>query len=158
MDPERPPGVRPAFRGIASLTPWSWTANHLPLAGRYDWGSLVPVALVAVVLFAVGIEAFGRRDLGATSAVRTSGLPAATLGLRGPVGRAFGERLPVALAWGLGLGIFGFVMASASRSLADELAKSPDLATTFRNIFPSFDVATQPPAGRTLRHLRLRHY
>ncbi len=95
----------PAFRPIADLTPWSWTANHLPLAGQYDWGSLVPVAIVAIVCFAVGVEAFTRRDLGATSSVQMPSLPAATLGLRGSVARAFGERLPLALAWGLGLGV-----------------------------------------------------
>ncbi len=135
-------GSVPAFGPLASLTPWSWTANHLPLAGQYDWLPLVPVALVAVAILAVGIEAFVRRDLGASSSVGTPDLPAATLGLRGPVSRAFGERLPVALAWGLGLGIFGLVMAAASRSLADQIAKSPEIARTFRDIFPTFDLAS----------------
>lgn len=132
----------PAFRLPASLTPLSWTANHLPLAGQYDWITLVPVGLAAAVLLAIGVEAFARRDVGAWDAIRIPGLPAITIGLRGPIGRAFGERLPVALAWGLGLGFFGFLMAGASRSLADEFAKSPDLETTFRNLFPGFDIAT----------------
>jgi ABC-2 type transport system permease protein len=132
----------PAFRVVASLTPWSWTANHLPLAGQYDWLPLVPVAFAAAVLLAIGIEAFVRRDVGAINSIRLPGLPGAALGLRGPIGRAFAERLPLALAWGLGLGAFGFVMAAASRSFADEVAGSPDLARTFANIFPSFDIAT----------------
>lgn len=130
----------PAIGPFANLTPWAWTANHLPLAGQYDWGSLVPVALAAVLLLAGGIEAFARRDLGVTGTVRTPGLPAATLGLHGPVSRALGERLPVALAWGLGLGIFALVMAAISRTMADEVAKSPDLARTFQNIFPMFNI------------------
>jgi ABC-2 type transport system permease protein len=58
------------------------------------------------------------------------------------VGRAFSERLPVALAWAIGLGVFGLVMAGASRSLADEFTKSPDLANTFDRIFPNFNIAT----------------
>jgi len=132
----------PAFRGVAKVTPWAWTADHLPLAGRYDWASLVPVAGVAAVLILIGIEAFVRRDLGASSTLRTPRLPAAALGLRGPVGRSFGERLPLALAWGLGLGAFGLIMAAGSRSLADQLVKSPDLAKTFQRIFPSFDLTT----------------
>jgi ABC-2 type transport system permease protein len=132
----------PAFRGIADLTPLSWTADHLPLAGRYDWGSLLPVAIVAVVLLAVGIEAFARRDLGAATAIRTPGPPAVLLGLRGPVGRAFSERLPVALAWGLGLGLFGLVMASISRWMADEVTKSPDLDQVFRDVLPGVDMTT----------------
>ncbi|MHB8459950.1 MAG: hypothetical protein ACYDAK_02720 [Candidatus Limnocylindrales bacterium] len=132
----------PAFAGPASLTWFSWTADQLPLAGRYDWASLLPVAIVAFGLCGVGVEAFARRDVGATRSVRTPGLPRAVLGLRGPVGRAFAERLPSALAWGLALGIFGLVMAAASRSLADAMARSPDLATTFRAIFPTFDITS----------------
>ena len=73
----------------------AWTADHLPLAGQYDWVSLVPVAIVAVVLLAVGVEAFARRDLGVTSTVRFPAMPAVLLGQNGPVGRSFGERLPV---------------------------------------------------------------
>jgi ABC-2 type transport system permease protein len=126
----------------ASLTPWSWTANHLPLAGQYDWLPLVPVAIGAAVFLAIGVEAFSRRDLGAWSAIKLPGMPVLALGLDGPIGRAFGERLPVAIAWGSGLGAFGFVMAAGSRSLADQFAQSPDLATTFHNIFPSFDITT----------------
>jgi ABC-2 type transport system permease protein len=114
----------------------------LPLADQYDWGSLVPVGIVAAVLLAFGVEAFVRRDLGTTTAIPLPGLPRMVLGLRGPIGRAFGERLPTALAWGLGLGLFGLLMAAAGRALADEFARSPDIARTFRAIFPSFDVAT----------------
>lgn len=132
----------PAFRPVASLTPFSWTANHLPLAGQYDWLPLVPAALVAAALLAVGVEAFVRRDLVESNLIRTPSLPAVTLGLRGPIGRSFGERLPVALAWGLGIGIFGFVMAAGSSSLADEFAKSPDLEKTFSTIFPNVNIAS----------------
>jgi ABC-2 type transport system permease protein len=116
--------------------------RHLPLAGQYDWPALVPVAVVAVTFIVVGVELFVRRDLGAYTSIKLPGLPGAVLGLRGPIGRAFGERLPEALAWGLGLGLFGLVMAAGSRSLADEFLKSPDLARTFHNVFPSFDITT----------------
>ena len=132
----------PAFAGVAQLTPWAWTADHLPLAGQFDWASLVPVAVVAGVLLPLGVEAFARRDLGASAAVPLPGLPPLALGLRGPLGRSFGERLPMALAWGIGLGVFGLAMAAASRSLADAFATSPDLANTIRSIFPGFDLTT----------------
>jgi ABC-2 type transport system permease protein len=132
----------PVFGVLTNLTPWGWTTNHLALAGQYDWSSLVPVALVALVAFPVGIEAFARRDIGATAAVRVPGLPAATLGLGGPVARSFGDRLPLTLGWGLGLGTFCLFVAAASRSLADQVGSSPDLASTFRAMFPSFDVAS----------------
>ncbi|HEX7543781.1 MAG TPA: hypothetical protein VF361_03175 [Candidatus Limnocylindrales bacterium] len=132
----------PAFRIPADLTPWAWTANHVPLGGQYDWASLVFTAVVAFLLLAVGLEAFVRRDLGASTSLRTPSAPRVLRGLGSPVGRAFSERLPVALAWAIGLGVFGLVMAGASRSLADEFNKSPDLASTFDRIFPNFNVAT----------------
>jgi polyether ionophore transport system permease protein len=133
----------PVFSPIAALSWFDWTAGHVPLAGQFDWLSLVPVAIVAAVLFAVGVEAFARRDLGATSTIRSPRLPGTVLGLRGPVGRALGERLPTGLAWGLGLGIFGLVIAAASRSLADTFATmSPDTLKVFRDLLPDFDITT----------------
>ena len=60
----------PALAIPADLSWFYWTAGHVPLAGQYDWLSLVPVAIVTVVLFAVGVEAFGRRDLGSSSLER----------------------------------------------------------------------------------------
>jgi ABC-2 type transport system permease protein len=127
---------------IADLTPWAWTANHLPLAGEYDWASLIPVAVVAAILLGAGVEVFARRDLGVTIAIPTPRLPVTTAGLGGPVRRSFGDRLPVALAWGLGIGLFGLVMAAISRSIADEVARAPDLARTFRQLFPTIDITS----------------
>jgi ABC-2 type transport system permease protein len=132
----------PAFAGVAQVTPWAWTADHLPLAGQDDWASLVPVAVVAAVLLPLGIEAFARRDLGAATTVRVPGLPAVAVGRRGPAGRSLGERLPMALAWGLGLAAFGLAMAAGSRSLADAFAGSPDLARTVQGVFPGFDLTS----------------
>ena len=132
----------PAFRIPAELTPWAWTNNHVPLGGQYDWGSVVFTAIVAVVLLAAGLEAFVRRDLGASTALPSPNTPRALRGLRSPFGRAFSERLPVALGWAIGLGVFGLAMAGASRSVADSFAQSPDIEKTFTTIFPNFNVAT----------------
>ena len=133
----------PVLGAIANLSWFSWTAGHQPLASMTDWPSLIPVALVAIVLLALGIEAFSRRDLGASSAIATPGLPRAVLGVRGPVGRSFGERLPTALAWGIGLGVFGFVIAAASGSLADAFKDlSPDTLAIFNNVFPNIDITS----------------
>ena len=71
----------PSLAPFANLTWFGWTTNHLPLAGSYDWMSLVPVAVTAIVLFAVGIEAFVRRDIGAMTAIPSPGLPHALVGL-----------------------------------------------------------------------------
>jgi polyether ionophore transport system permease protein len=136
--------LEPAFGWVADLTPAAWTADHLPLSGRYDWLSLAPVALLALVLVPAGVEAFARRDLGTagTGSFRALVRPPAGFGLRGPAGRSLGERWPLALAWGGGLGAFGVILAAASRALADQLTGSPDLARTFRRAFPDFDLTT----------------
>ena len=133
----------PPFAAVANLSWFSWTRDHLPLAGQYDWISLVPVAILVVVLFTIGVEAFARRDLGASNPIRTPGMPGALLGLRRPAGRAFGERLPRATGWAIGVGIFGLVIAAASRSFADELnQQSPELVTFLHTAFPAFDVTS----------------
>jgi ABC-2 type transport system permease protein len=135
----------PALVGPAHLSWFYWTSGHLPLAGEYDWLSLVPVAIVAVILFVVGVEAFARRDLGSSSAIPVPAMPEALLGTRGPISRAFGERLPMALAWGIGLAVYGGLMASSSKGFADELTTAPDLSKMLHDIFPSYDIAT--PGG-----------
>ena len=132
----------PGLQVIAWITPWAWTANHLPLAGQFDWASLVPVALAAVVLLVIGVEAFVRRDLGATSSFGLPAMPAVLLGQDGPVGRSFGERLPVALGWGIGIGIVGLLLGAVSRSLADSLLQSPDILKVIQQIFPNVDLTT----------------
>lgn len=136
-------GVFPWLAGPAHLSWYSWTANQIPLAGHYDWPSLLPVAAVVVVSLAIGIELFARRDLGATASVGGPTLPAPLLGLHGPAGRSLAERLPTALWWGLGLGLFGFVIAAATRSLANSFAKLPaSTAQVFKQVLPNYDILT----------------
>jgi ABC-2 type transport system permease protein len=136
----------PVFAGPANATPFGWTVGHQPLGGEFDWLSLVPVALVAVILFTVGVELFARRDLGITSTIPWPGLPAATLGLRGPASRSFGERLPLALAWGTGIGLEGLFMGAAAGSLATQLGTvSPESLTLLRTLFPKIDLLS--PGG-----------
>jgi ABC-2 type transport system permease protein len=131
----------PVFAGVANLTWFGWTAHHSPLAGAYDWVTLIPVAIVAIVLFVVGVEAFARRDLGATTQVPAPGFPEATLGLGGPVGRSLGDRLPLAVSWGVCVGLYAFVLGGAARSFAAELDKlSPSTTQIFEAIFPNIDL------------------
>lgn len=133
----------PELAPFANLTWFGWTTNHIPLAGQYDWGSLAIVAALALVLFAVGVEAFARRDLGQTSAVPWPRLPRALLGLRGPFGRSVSERLPTTIAWGVGLGLFGLMMGSAGRSFTEQLAKSPELLKAIQSLFPNVNIVSE---------------
>lgn len=131
----------PAFSGWANLTWFGWTDRNQPLAGQYDWASLLPVALVAVVLLAAGVEAFARRDLGSARVIGWLRFPDATLGLRGPLSRSLGERLPVALAWGAGIGLFALALGASSASFTANLAGT-SLASLqlFHTLFPKIDL------------------
>jgi ABC-2 type transport system permease protein len=132
----------PALQIPADFSWFHWTAGHLPLAGQYDWLSLVPVAIVVVVLFAVGVWAFDRRDLGSTSAIPVPAMPGALLGIRGPIGRSFGERLPQALAWGLGLAAFAALIGASSKSFAETLTNSPDTSKLLTTVFKGYDITS----------------
>jgi len=68
------------------------------------------------------------------------GLPRATLGVRGPVRRAFGDQLPQAIGWGLGIGVFGFLMAAVSRTFSEQLITDfPTFDDILQAIFPGVD-------------------
>jgi ABC-2 type transport system permease protein len=132
------PGLAP----LANLTWFGWTTNHIPLAGLYDWPSLGLVAVVAVILFVIGVVAFMRRDIGVTTAIPTPGLPRVLVGLRGPAGRAASEKLPASLSWGLGLGLFGLLIAGSGRSFIEQLGDAPDFARLLATVFPGIDIGT----------------
>jgi ABC-2 type transport system permease protein len=127
---------------ILWLSPFHWTFNHVPLAGQYDWAGLALVAVVAALFLGVGVELFTRRDLGVTLGFRMPGLPASVLGVRGPLSRAFGDQLPRAVSWGIGLAVVGAIMASLVKAMADQLGADPNLTATFKAIFPDFDLTT----------------
>jgi ABC-2 type transport system permease protein len=131
----------PVFAGPANLTWFGWTAHHQPLGGEFDWISLIPAAVVAVVLFVVGVELFARRDLGMTSRIPWPGIPASLMGLGGPASRSFGERLPVAVWWGIGIGLMGFIFGAASLSLTGALDQlGPETRQIWETLFPSIDL------------------
>ncbi len=134
--------VIPGLAPLANLTWFGWTTNHIPLAGQYDWPSLVLVAVVAIALFALGIEAFARRDIGATTAIRTPSLPRSLVGLNGPIGRVAGQTLTSAIAWGIGLGVFGLAIAGSGRSFVEQLGRSPDFVRLLSTVFPGADIAS----------------
>jgi polyether ionophore transport system permease protein len=130
----------PALAPFADLTWFGWTAAHIPLAGRYDWTSVAITAIVAVVFIVIGVEAFVRRDVGATTALPSPSLPRALVGLRGPADRTFGALLPTTLAWGLGLGLFGLVIAGSSQAFVDQLGESTEFQRLLGQIFPGIDI------------------
>ena len=135
-------GAIPSLAPLANLTWFGWTSDHLPLAGQFDWAPLALVAIVVIILCAAGIEAFVRRDIGATSTIPWPGLPKALVGIHGPMGRTVREILPTALAWGIGLGLFGLLIAGSGRSFVEQLGSAPDFQRLLANIFPGIDIGT----------------
>jgi ABC-2 type transport system permease protein len=127
---------------LVNLSPFHWTADHVPLVGIYDWAGLAVVGIVAVVFLAAGVVLFDRRDLGVTAGLSLPSLPDSVLGVRGPLTRAFGDQLPRVLSWGLGMAIWGALLGSLVGSFSELIAKTPDMANVFGQIFPDFDFST----------------
>jgi ABC-2 type transport system permease protein len=132
----------PELAPFANLTWWGWTYDHVALAGQYDWPSVVLVAVVTVVLLAVGIEAFARRDIGVTTALPTPSMPRSLLGLGGPVTRAISTNFGSALAWGVGVGFFGLALGGAASGFMEQLQDSPQFIELLSTIFPNVDYAS----------------
>ena len=130
----------PVFDALTPLSWFSWTAGHRPIAGVYDWPSLLPLAGIAVVGAVVGIGAFERRDIGAIGSVRTPGMPRALVGTRSPLGRTFGDRFPGAIGWGIGLGLVAFLIAASGDQLRESIVSQPALVEMMRALFPTVDV------------------
>ncbi len=128
----------PLFAPLANVTWFGWTVHHQPLGGEYDWASSIPGAVVAVVLMAIGVILFSRRDLGVTSRIPWPSLPSGLLGLHGPIGRSFGERFPLAIWWGIGVGLMGFIFGAAAWSFSETLqGLSPDTSPSSRTSSPT---------------------
>ena len=124
---------------LALLSPFHWTENHVALTGMYDWPALALVGLVAVGFLAIGVELFSRRDMGITLGLGLPQLPSSVLGVRGPTSRAFGDQLPRALAWGVGLGLMGAMMASLAGSMSGQISGDENLLRVIRTVFPNYD-------------------
>jgi len=132
----------PALKLFANLTWWGWSAQHVPLAGQFDWASVAIIIAVAAIFLVIGVEAFVRRDIGESTAIPSPSLPRAFVGLRGPEDRTFGALLPTALAWGLGIGIFGLMIAGSGRAFIEQLANSPQFTQLLNQIFPNVQFAS----------------
>jgi ABC-2 type transport system permease protein len=130
----------PIFDAMASLSWFAWTAGHVPLAGLYDWEALTLPAALIVVLLAVGVVAFERRDIGSTIRVPAPHLPGLLVGLRGPLDRSLGERLTDGLGWGFGLGIYVLFISTAADAMTELFERLPAIEAMLRAIYPDADL------------------
>jgi ABC-2 type transport system permease protein len=125
---------------LAVVSPFRWTTDHIPLVGQYDWLPVVGTAILGVVFLVGGVALFVRRDLGVTAGLSLPGLPTFVLGVRNPLARAFGDMLPRAFAWGIGLGLMGAMLASLVGPMGAQIKGDSALLATFQSIFPDFDL------------------
>jgi ABC-2 type transport system permease protein len=129
----------PAFDKVRGISYFAITAGHRPMAGVSDWGSVALEAGLIVAFLIVGLIAFTRRDLLVAVGGRVR-LPSISLWLREPFTRAFGERLPSAMGWGLFLGLFGLVISSSADEFVKTLGSIPQVVAMIQAIFPNDDI------------------
>lgn len=137
--------LSPLIDSLRPLSWYAWTAGHRPLAGVTDWGSLALLAVVCFVLLAVGVVAFTRRDLGAHGALAWLRLPSLPAGVSGPMTRQLADRTAVAIAWGLGVGLYAALVALSAKSVAESLGQLPQITELIAVLYPGVDL--KEPSG-----------
>jgi len=137
--------LSPVIDALKPLSFFSWTAGHRPMAGVTDWPSVAILAGITVVLFAVGVAGFVRRDLGSMANVGWLRLPSLPAGITGPFARQLSDRTGIALAWGLGIGLYGALIVASAQAFSDMIGGLPQIAALIESIYPGLDL-TQPSA------------
>jgi ABC-2 type transport system permease protein len=137
--------LSPLIESLQPLSWYAWTAGHRPLAGVTDWPSLGLLAGVTTAFLAVGVLAFERRDVGDATALRWLRLPSLPAGVGGPFTRQLADRAAVAIAWGLGIGVYAALIVGSARAFSESIASIPQIAALIRIIYPDVDISQ--PSG-----------
>jgi polyether ionophore transport system permease protein len=116
-----------ALEVLKPLSWISWAAKMRPLAGSWDVVSMIPVIVLLVVLFGLGVLAFERRDLGAAVSLPRVGLPGRRFLMGSPAGQGFLAWRGGAIAWGASIGAYGFLVAISGSGFV-KLANDPNIA------------------------------
>ena len=137
--------LSPIIEALKPLSFFVWTAGHRPIAGVTDWPSVAALAAVDLVLFAIGVFAFTRRDLGASANVGWLRLPSLPAGIAGPFSRQLADRFGIALAWGVGIGAYGILIVASADAFGKMISSVPTLHAVIEAVYPGLDL-TQPSA------------
>ena len=131
-----------------------------PMAGVSDWPSVAALAAITIVLFAIGVVGFVRRDLGGVANV---GLAAAALA----AGRHRADRSPDSSPTGRaspspgvsGIGLYGILIVASADAFSDMIANAAADRRPHRDGLPGPrpDPAVGRPPADVLR-LRLVHH
>lgn len=137
--------LSPTLEAIGPISWYAWTAGHRPIAGVTDWPSVGLLGLVVVVLLAIGVAVFERRDIGAFAPLRWLRIPGLPRGTGGPFVRLLSDLSPGALAWGAGVGLYAALIASSAQAMTDVLNQTPGIIEYIRIIYPDIDLSQ--PSG-----------
>jgi ABC-2 type transport system permease protein len=137
--------LSPVIDALTPLSWYSWTAQHRPLAGVTDWPSLGLLAGVCAALLAVGVVAFERRDIGDSTALRWLRLPSLPAGTGGPFRRQLSDRTGIAIAWGVGIGLYAMLIVASADAFAESIASIPQIAALIEVVYPGIDISQ--PSG-----------
>src|SRR5262245_12341610 len=130
---------------LSRLSFFEWTAGHRPLAGVTDWPSVAILAAFDIALFAAGTIAFARRDVGAVANVGWLRLPSLPAGIRGPFTRQLSDRASLAIAWGLGIGVYALLVIASSSAFSQLIDQLPQIEALLKSIYPDLDL--HQPSG-----------
>ena len=115
------------------------TANHIPLANQFDWASLGLVAAFVILMIVIGVEAF---TVGATTAIPGPRLLPAAAGAGRPDRAGHQRALPNRAVVGVGLGLFGLLIAGSGAAFIEQIGESPEFERVLGNIFPGINLGT----------------
>src|SRR5688572_19716886 len=137
--------LSPLIDALKPLSWYSWTAGHRPLAGVTDWPSVGLLAAVTAGFLAVGVLAFERRDIGDSAALRWLRLPSLPAGTGGPFRRPLADRTGIAIAWGVGNGLYATLMVASAEAFAESITSIPQIAALIGAVYPGIDISQ--PSG-----------
>jgi ABC-2 type transport system permease protein len=134
--------LSPLIDALRPLSWYSWTSHHRPMAGVTDWAPVGLLAVVCVGFLSIGVWAFGRRDIGSSSALAWIRLPALPAGIGGPLRRQLADRTGMALGFGIGMGLYAALIVASADAFAESIASIPHIAQIIETIYPGVDIHT----------------
>jgi ABC-2 type transport system permease protein len=137
--------LSPAIDALRPLSWYAWTAGHRPLAGVTDWPSVGLLAVVTAAFLGIGVVAFDRRDIGDSAALRWLRLPSLPAGVGRPFTRQLADRAGIAVAWGVGVGIYAILIIASADAFAKMIGSIPQISALIKSIYPDIDLSQ--PSG-----------
>ena len=132
--------ISPVLDALSVISPFAWTEGHRPLAGRESWAPLAGLAALSAVFVAIGVVAFDRRDLGRPAALGWLRLPSLPPGTANPFTRQLADRAGAAIGWGLGIGVYGAMIAVSAEAFAEGLGQIPRIAEMVALLYPELNL------------------